>query len=157
MPTSDSYHDYLISRLKDPSYAALYLETHFELDESESPDPQLLRLALSHVAEALGSPDQIKVHQEKLDELLSKSGSDVIYNLGTWLQLLGLKLTVAVADDTKTESENSAATYQRLLHRLEELEDMLLGKAAETALKNSQFCGTETFTLTLQRLANGEA
>lgn len=50
-----------------------------------------------------------------------------------------------------------AATYQQLLHRLEELEDMVLGKAAETALKNSQFCGTETFTLTRQRLANGEA
>ncbi|GAX38623.1 hypothetical protein NIES3585_46720 [Nodularia sp. NIES-3585] len=24
MPTSDSYHDYLISRLKDPNYAAVY-------------------------------------------------------------------------------------------------------------------------------------
>ncbi len=51
----------------------------------------------------------------------------------------------------------SADTYQRLLHRLEELEDMVLGKAAEAALKNSEFCGTETFTLALQRLENGEA
>jgi PHD/YefM family antitoxin component YafN of YafNO toxin-antitoxin module len=29
----------------------------------------------------------------------------------------------------------SADTYQQLLHRLEELEDMLLGKAAEAGLK----------------------
>ncbi|HBE19702.1 MAG TPA: prevent-host-death protein [Cyanobacteria bacterium UBA11149] len=47
----------------------------------------------------------------------------------------------------------SADTYQRLLHRLEQLEDMVLGKAAEAALKNSNFCGRETFTLALQRLA----
>ncbi|MBW4470951.1 MAG: hypothetical protein KME45_11195 [Stenomitos rutilans HA7619-LM2] len=50
-PTSDSYHDYLVSRLKAQSYAALYLETHFE--EEETPDPGLLKLALSNVSEAL--------------------------------------------------------------------------------------------------------
>ncbi|HBE58765.1 MAG TPA: transcriptional regulator [Cyanobacteria bacterium UBA11149] len=115
MPTSDSYHDYLIARLKDPSYAALYLETHFELEEGESPQPELLRLALSHVAEALSSPEQLKINQDKLDELLSQKGSDVIYNLGTWLQLLGLKLTVAVPDDTKEIIENSPATSEVLV------------------------------------------
>lgn len=51
----------------------------------------------------------------------------------------------------------SAETYQRLLKRLEELEDMLLGQTAVAALKNSQMVGTETFTSTLQGLANGEA
>lgn len=51
----------------------------------------------------------------------------------------------------------SADAYQRLLKRLEELEDMLLGQAAETALHRSHLVGTETFTSTLQRLANGEA
>lgn len=51
----------------------------------------------------------------------------------------------------------SADAYQRLVARLAELEDLLLGKAAEAALKNSQFVGTEKFTLTLQDLANGEA
>jgi prevent-host-death family protein len=51
----------------------------------------------------------------------------------------------------------SADAYQRLLKRLEELEDMLLGQAAETALNSSHLVGTETFTSTLQRLANGEA
>lgn len=51
----------------------------------------------------------------------------------------------------------SADAYQRLLKRLEELENMLLGQAAETALNSSYLVGTETFTSTLQRLANGEA
>lgn len=72
MPTSDSYHPYLISHLKDPSYAALYIEA---ILEEEDPEPELLKMALSHVAEALGeqnmTPEQAKLHQEKLDELLS--------------------------------------------------------------------------------------
>jgi DNA-binding phage protein len=105
MPTSDSYFDDLILRLKDPSYAAVYLETHFELEEDEEPDPKLIRLALSNVAEALGeqkmTPEQAKLHLEKLDELLSKRGSEAIYNLGNWLNALGLKLTVAVAQEPK--------------------------------------------------------
>ena len=33
MPVSDSYHDSLIESLKDPHYAAVYLETHLEGDE----------------------------------------------------------------------------------------------------------------------------
>jgi DNA-binding phage protein len=99
-PTSDSYHDYLVSRLKDPSYAALYLETHFE--EEETPDPALLKLALSNVLEALSrsnlSPEQTERHSQKLDKILSQQGSDVIYGLSQWLNELGLKLTVAVAE-----------------------------------------------------------
>ena len=113
MPTSDSYHDYLISRLKDPSYAALYLETHFELEEDEDPDPELLKLALSNVAEALGeqhkSSEQAKLHLEKLDELLSKRGSEVIYGLEGWLNALGLKLTVTVAEEALDKSANSTS------------------------------------------------
>jgi DNA-binding phage protein len=99
-PTSDSYHDYLISRLRDPSYAALYLETHFE--EEEDPDPGLLKLALNDVLEALSrsnlSPEQAELHAQKLEKLLSQQGSDVIYGLSQWLSELGLELTVAVAE-----------------------------------------------------------
>ncbi|MCP2731543.1 helix-turn-helix domain-containing transcriptional regulator [Limnofasciculus baicalensis] len=112
MPKSLPYHDFLILQLKDPSYAALYIES---ILEEKDPEPELLRLALSHVAEALGSPEQAKIYQEKLDELLSQRGSDVIYNLGTWLQVLGLKLTVAVADDTQEIVENSPANSEVLV------------------------------------------
>ncbi|MDP8963454.1 MAG: type II toxin-antitoxin system Phd/YefM family antitoxin [Cyanobacteriota bacterium] len=51
----------------------------------------------------------------------------------------------------------SAETYERLLHRLEELEDIALGQSVEAAFKNSHMVGIETFTSTLQQLSNGEA
>ncbi|MBD2598507.1 transcriptional regulator [Nostoc sp. MBR 210] len=102
MPKSLPYHDFLISHLKDPSYAACYLETHMELEEGEELDPRLLKLALSHVSEALSeqkmSSEKAKLHQEQLDEILSQQGSEAIYHLGTWLNALGLKLTVTVAE-----------------------------------------------------------
>ncbi|MEG4516406.1 MULTISPECIES: transcriptional regulator [unclassified Microcoleus] len=111
MPKSLPYHDFLMARLKDPSYAAIYLETHFELDEGEEADEALIRLALGDVAEALGqpkmTPEQYEVHLKKLDELLSQQGSDAIYNLGTWLNALGLKLTVAVCNDTEDHTANA--------------------------------------------------
>jgi hypothetical protein len=47
MPTSRSYHDYLIKSLKDPVEAAGYLEVVLEDCTLEE-----LRLAIGHVAEA---------------------------------------------------------------------------------------------------------
>jgi DNA-binding phage protein len=114
MPKSVPYHDFLMARLKKPIYAAVYLETHFELDEAEEPDEALLKQSLGDVAEALGqpkmTPEQYEVHLKKLDELLSQQGSDAIYNLGTWLNALGLKLTVAVCTDTE---DNTASAETR--------------------------------------------
>jgi prevent-host-death family protein len=49
----------------------------------------------------------------------------------------------------------SAETYQKLIARLEELEDLNLGRAAETALSQSSMVGSEEFTATLEKLANG--
>jgi len=50
-------------------------------------------------------------------------------------------------------SENS----QKLINLLNELEDKLLGQAAEAALNQSTMVGTDNFTSALERLANGEA
>lgn len=84
MPNSLPYQDFLISRLKDPNYAAVYLETHMELEENEELDPRLIKLALSNVALALGeqnnmAPEQVKQHQEKLDALLAQRADQAIY------------------------------------------------------------------------------
>jgi DNA-binding phage protein len=110
MQTSDSYHDYLISCLKDPSYAAVYLETHLEEKE---PEPELFRLGLSNVAEALGelnmSSEQAKLHREKLDKFLSDGGIEAIYNLVDWLNALGLKLTVTVPEEGENSSTNTVS------------------------------------------------
>jgi DNA-binding phage protein len=116
MPKSLPYHDFLIARLKSPSYAAVYLETHFELDEGEEPDEALLKRALKDVAEALGqpqmSPEQYELHLKTLDELISQQGSDTIYSLGTWLKALGLKLTVAVCTETENNDVNDEIPVQ---------------------------------------------
>jgi len=50
----------------------------------------------------------------------------------------------------------SAESYQQLIDRLTQLEDMLLGQTAEEARNQSQMVGTETFVKTLKELANGE-
>ena len=49
----------------------------------------------------------------------------------------------------------SVEAYQKLIDRLEELEDSNLGKAAQTALTQSSMIGSEEFTATLKKLANG--
>jgi prevent-host-death family protein len=49
----------------------------------------------------------------------------------------------------------SADTYQQLINRLEELEDLNLGSSAQTALTQSSMVGSEEFTTILEKLANG--
>ena len=108
MPKSLPYHPFLIESLKKPIDCAMYLEAFFE---EENPEAELLKMVLSNVAEALGkqqmSPEQYELHLKKLDELLSQQGSHAIYNLGTWLNALGLKLTVAVCTDTEDNTANA--------------------------------------------------
>lgn len=48
----------------------------------------------------------------------------------------------------------SAEAYQKLVDRLEELEDLNLGSSAETALTQSKMVGSQEFTATLEKLAN---
>ena len=110
MPKSLPYHPYKISNLKEQAYSAGYLT---EILEEEEGDLELgiMRKALRDVFEALGEPnmsaEDAKLHLEKLDVLLSGEGSATIYALGSWLNALGLKLTVAVDEGDKGEEEDS--------------------------------------------------
>ncbi|CBN59017.1 MULTISPECIES: DNA-binding protein [Kamptonema] len=109
MPKSLPYHPFLIESLrKKPELAAAYITATLE---EEKPEPELLKRAINDVFEALGektiTPEQAKIHLDKLDEILSQQGSDVIYNLGTWLKAIGLKLTVTVC-----EAEESIKTSE---------------------------------------------
>jgi prevent-host-death family protein len=47
----------------------------------------------------------------------------------------------------------SVENYEHLINRLAQLEDLVIGEQAQTALLNSRMVGTETFTAELQRLA----
>ncbi|MFB8788576.1 MAG: transcriptional regulator [Potamolinea sp.] len=113
MPTSRSYQEYLIQSLKDPVEAAAYIEA---ILEEKDPEPELLQLALGNVAEALGelnlSSEQAKIHKEKLNDLLSKHGSDAIYSLRDWLNTLGLKLSVVISEEVKDNNTNSASNSE---------------------------------------------
>ena len=103
-PASDSYREYHIKELQDINYAAAYLEVHLEDHEPLDIETNLLKLALSNVAEAL-APAQLTTHTETLETILQKQGAEAIYGLADWLKGLGLKLTVTV--DKEAEIQDS--------------------------------------------------
>ena len=115
MPKSVPYHSLKIKSLKDPLFAVAYLT---EILEEEKGDLELgiMRKALRDVFEALGEPnmsaEDAKLHLEKLDVLLSGEGSATIYALASWLNALGLKLTVAVVQEDEGEDEGSVSDVE---------------------------------------------
>ena len=115
MPKSLPYHPYKISNLKDPAYSAGYLTEIFE-EEAGDLELGIMRKALRDVFEALGEPNMSAVdaslHLEKLYLLLSGEGSATIYGLASWLNALGLKLTVAVDEGDKGEEKDSVGDVE---------------------------------------------
>ncbi|WP_341739604.1 transcriptional regulator [Microcoleus sp. CAWBG640] len=106
------YHPLKIKSLKDPLFAVAYLTEIFEEEEGDL-ETGIMRKALRDVFEALGEPnmsaDDAKLHLEKLDGLLSQNGMATIYALANWLNVLGLKLSVAVAEDEGEEESSVSA------------------------------------------------
>jgi prevent-host-death family protein len=47
----------------------------------------------------------------------------------------------------------SVESYEQLINRLAQLEDLTIGQKAQTALSNSRMVGAETFTAEIERLA----
>ncbi len=98
--TTVRFEDYLIRSLQDPVEAAAYIEA---ILEEEEPEPTLLKSALLDVVEAFSrttlSLEQAESQRQKLDDILSKSGSQAIYGLAIWLNEMGLKLGVSVQDE----------------------------------------------------------
>jgi prevent-host-death family protein len=47
----------------------------------------------------------------------------------------------------------SVENYEQLINRLTQLEDLIIGQQAETALSNSRMVGTKNFMAELKRLA----
>ncbi|MEG3928081.1 MULTISPECIES: transcriptional regulator [unclassified Microcoleus] len=116
VPTSDSYHSFKISNFKDPHYAAAYLSLIFEEEEEGDLEMGIMRKSLRDVFEALGEPnmsaEDAKLHLEKLDILLSGEGSATIYALASWLNALGLKLSVVVDEGDKGEEKDSVSAAE---------------------------------------------
>ena len=116
MTKSLPYHPFKISNLKDPNYAAAYLSLIFNEEEEGDLETEIMRKVLRDVFEALGEPnmsdEEAKLHLEKLDVLLPQSGIATIYALANWLKVLGLKLTVAVAQEDEGEETGSVADVE---------------------------------------------
>jgi DNA-binding phage protein len=91
---SQPYRPALIQRLKNPAYAAAFLNA---ILEETDPEPELLESALRDIATALGdrlTSAQLEAHQDRLYQLLAKSHRLSIADLMTWLEPFGLRLLV---------------------------------------------------------------
>ena len=90
-----SYEEGLQERLRDPSYAAEYLNAH--LEDYDGHKVEVFLLALRHVAAAHGFATISKksdLGRESLYKTLSKSGNPKIETLSKLLNTMGLKLSV---------------------------------------------------------------
>ena len=91
--TQPNYHDDLLERLKDPDYAAGYLEAVLE----EGDDPGAFLLALRDVAQARGMSHLARdtnLQRENLYTMLSERGNPVLSSLDAILDALDLRLSV---------------------------------------------------------------
>jgi probable addiction module antidote protein len=91
-----SYEDGLHERLKDPFYAAEYLNAH--LTEGDEDALEAFLIALRDVAKAHGFADLSKksaLGRESLYKSLSKAGNPKIATLTMLLNAMGLKLSVS--------------------------------------------------------------
>jgi hypothetical protein len=109
---SVDYHSYHIDQLKEPEYAAVYLDVHIEDHEPLDVETNLLKLALSNVAEAL-APEQLAIYNANLELIMQKQGAEAIYDLADWLKGLGLKLTVTV-DAAEVQTEDLDRSLEEL-------------------------------------------
>lgn len=98
---SRSYHEYLISSLKNPERTAGYIGVMLELDE-EGFEPELLRSALKDVVEARiqlnNLSEEAKQRYEKLDKMLLETKAAELYSLIEFLDALGFRIAIAPKD-----------------------------------------------------------
>lgn len=111
MIKSVPYHPFLIEQLKDPVYAAGYLTLFLNEQEEGDLDIGIFPSALRDVFEALGEPnmsdEEASLHLDKLDVLLPPEGIATIYALASWLNAVGLKLSVTVVQSDEGEQSGS--------------------------------------------------
>jgi len=94
--TSVSHDDVMVKKLRRrPEFAAEYLKAAME----ESDDPQVLLIALRHVAKARGGVAKAAgLERESLYQALSVHGNPRLSTLLGIVKAVGLKLTVEMAD-----------------------------------------------------------
>jgi len=94
MPTED-YQPYLLQRLKDSQYAAIYLKA--ALDETLADgNTEAFLLALKNLVEATGSTKKVandsNISRQHLYRILSGNGNPTLETLTSVLQAVGLTI-----------------------------------------------------------------
>lgn len=95
VPTSRSYHEFLIESLKNHEEAAGYIEIVLEEGGDQ---PVLLRKAIRNVVEAWEKSDRLsestKQLHEKFDKMLTENNATEIYTFVELLNELGFQITI---------------------------------------------------------------
>jgi len=99
--TSISHDEVMVKKLrKDPAFAAEYLKAAME----DTDEPQVLLVALRHIAEARGGVAKIAkaagIERESLYRALSPRGNPRLSTLVAVTKAMGLTLTVETAQTT---------------------------------------------------------
>ncbi|MGG6266715.1 DNA-binding protein [Leptolyngbya sp. AN03gr2] len=92
MPTTKSYHTFLIESLRDPEEAAAYLDSVLE-----DGDPQHIRLALKNVVEARAQATEVEeaAKWQHCYESLEKGEMPDLLMLVELLNQLNMRLSIA--------------------------------------------------------------
>lgn len=97
---TSSYHDWLVSSLKNKKRAALYLQVALDEYQKDNNSAALL-LALRNVTEAQGGIGQLAqkshLNRESLYRTLSRKGNPKLQTLGALLKGLGFELQIRPA------------------------------------------------------------
>lgn len=92
------YKDYLIEKLKNKKYAAMYLEEAFQ-DYQEHGDTAVLLIAFRYIAQARGGIAELakKTHlnEKTLYRTLSKDGNPRLDTIWKLFSVLGFRLKIA--------------------------------------------------------------
>ncbi len=94
---SNKYTDDLIERLKDPQYAAMYLDAAL-CDQKDEDFEQRFLLALRDVAQAHGISNlarSTELSRQNLYKIFSEKGNPELKTLTTLLNKLGLRLSIS--------------------------------------------------------------
>jgi probable addiction module antidote protein len=96
---SDSYDEALIESLREPDYAAEYLNVHLAKDDGDTEEDaeRLFLVALRNVARAHGVAaiaERTDLGRESLYKALSAGGNPRLTTLRAVLDAMGLQLTI---------------------------------------------------------------
>lgn len=97
---SIDYHDFLIDRLRNPSFAAIYLNGALE-----EGDPKYFLKALRNVAEAMGGMMELskktKLNRANLYRMMSNTGNPELYSLLKLLKAMGFELEIKAHEESR--------------------------------------------------------